>query len=150
MKPAWDDNKGMERWVNDQLDELDAANPDWPAVAMERHFAWVEALGPEIDAADHGDIAPLRAKLPHLARFLQLPKQPDGKRFARLDDAYPDLVAIVDAKRIRALWLQHYGKRNRSRDLISAEKIAARRWGITVRDIINRTKNTGRIRRTKS
>jgi hypothetical protein len=156
------DKSLMVRWVNRQLDYLleeemmnDTTLDEHFAKVdatfdKEKHFAWVENYGPEIEAAEHGIIKPLLERLPHLARFLRRPKRPGrGQHFKPLPRAGLDPVAeaVADVKHIQDLWQKHYGKKNRSqeRSLLTAEEIAAHRWSVTLCDISNRKK-----RRAKS
>ena len=159
-KPAWDAKpKIMSRWVNWVLDEM--SSDDLIAHlarvnaedAVENHRAWLRNLGPEIAAAEHGNIAPLRARLLAVLRkaritadaaervvnLLQVPST-GGRGKHRPKDRKLDLVteAVADVKRIRALWRERYGLRNRSRNLISAVDIAAVRWGVSDTQINNR------------
>jgi hypothetical protein len=131
----------MERWLNAELNELDNRELDWGyenltsnAASAEDYIAWRKADGPEIAAAEHGNIKPLRKKYPHLARFLHLPKQPGrGKRFPKNKNVSADdlklTMAVWDVSRIRAIWKKHY-RRHRPKSYASPEEIAARRWGV--------------------
>jgi hypothetical protein len=112
-----------------------------------------------IDLAENqGDILPLReilsdllptlAKTPVQARGLKYiaehfvhlpPHRGRGQRYRKLGD--PVACAISDAARIRALWRQQYGRRNRPSHLVSAEAIAAERHDVTVEQINNRLKH---------
>jgi hypothetical protein len=148
--PGWHAHNKTERakmvlWLNLELDQMAMVETQ----QRQKNFdekecrAWIAEYGPEIDQAEHGNIEPLRKQLPALAKFLHLPKRKRGQRFQKLR-IRPDLVrlAVDDVKRIRALWLKHYGKKNRhADDGLSAEQIAADRWdGVRVSDVINRMK----------
>jgi hypothetical protein len=133
--PPWSgDNDWMERWVNEQLDErFGKPQPLDPG--------WGEPDGFEIEAAEHGDIEPLKKKYPHLAPYLRLPKRARGKRFKRAADIREEQAA-TDVWLIRDLWQEKYGRKNRSmhQGEITAEEIAARRWGVeesVIREILS-------------
>jgi hypothetical protein len=80
-------------------------------------------------AAWHGNMQPLHAIYSHLEPFLQAPKRGRGKHPRRKNFAVER--AAADVKTIRALWQEHYGKKNRhAGDGPSAVEIAARRWGV--------------------
>jgi hypothetical protein len=141
--PRWrarseSDKRWMHAWVNQELNILALAGRHPPSdEEIEKDFAsfnaWLETpLAAEIAAAEEdGDIEPLRRALPHLAKFLQLPKQPDGVRRPKVDeDSQVVLMAANDVPRIRALWQQHYHKKNRKAGDVTAEEIAAERWGV--------------------
>jgi hypothetical protein len=159
--PPWTARNERERelmfeWVNRQLDRI--ADQDFIATQsklaknfdVKKHFAWVDAGGPEIEQADHGDIEPLRKKLPQYARFLRLPKRQRGQRFSKMKSLDPVAEALADVKRIRRLWSEKFGKKNRHvDDGYTAEEIAARRWGIRFESIIRRMKNPPRKRANK-
>ena len=79
-RPTERDKKNMEAWVNRKLDAIDDALTEvyWAsmgdvAAREQRDKAFEEFTASdaaEIHAAEHGDIEPLRAKYPRLARFL--------------------------------------------------------------------------------
>ena len=100
-----------------------------------------DTLSIELEQAEHGNIEPLRNRFPQLAKYLHLPKRPSrGKRWPKFKDKYADdpvMMAIEDAKSIRALWKMAYdGKSNRKPDDgWSALQIAAMRRRVTVDEI---------------
>lgn len=153
-RPQWHArSEQMSAWVNQELDRIPpeyledfrSLTDEDVARAYDLLNTWKEeTLHDETEAAEkNGDIEPLRRKLPHLAKFLQLPKQLPGVRRTRLEKLRRDTAvmgAINDAKRIRALWKLHYNKKNRRVGDVTAEEIAAARWGIDVEDVIAKLK----------
>ena len=132
----------MRAWVNQELN-LEALRHRPTDEEAERARAWFDApLAMEIAAAEQdGDIDQLRRALPHLAKFLQLPKQPDGVRRPKVDEhSEVVLMAANDVPRIRALWQEHYNKKNRKAGDVTAEEIAAERWGVDVEDVFAKLK----------
>jgi len=135
----------MIDWVNWHLDQAldDVVMTTQDKIDHDSFDDYLHNLGREIEAAEHGDIEPLREKMPRLAKFLYLPKRGGkGKRFSRLitkKDRTP--WAADDVPRIRALWSQHYGRRRRRKnDGDSAKQIAAIRWDVDVEDVIRLAK----------
>jgi hypothetical protein len=126
------DRENMVRWVNGRLDELERA--DWHAFERSPKLQlppdWFDNLGPEIDSAEQGFIEPLRRKLPHLAKFLYLPKKEHGKGTHRKPKNHLFVQAAArDVVRIKQLWLTHYNKKyRRVNDGPSEFEIAAERW----------------------
>jgi hypothetical protein len=121
-----DDDKAMTDWVNAKLDELDAQQRSFIAVAEEnKRQNWDDAddLDTYIDAvkrARSGDIEPLRRMYPHLAEFLQ---RPTRRRGEHLKDRVigPAKRAAIDVKIIRMLW------KGLSPKGVTSEQIAADR-----------------------
>jgi len=157
MKPPWDAPAAdMTKWV---IEQLDAQALEFFKTTVCAEIAEDEEQGrldDEISFAEiAGDIQPLRerllellpalAKTPAQARglkyvaenFVHLPKRARGHRYQKLED--PVGAAVADCKRIRVLWRQYYGKRNRL-NLVTAEAIAAKRNGVTVEKILERRK----------
>jgi hypothetical protein len=158
------ERRAMERWVNQALDRADDLEMD---DFMQAHYAECATFdfdlkkmalprvgyGWEIEEAERGNIEPLRKRLPHLAKFLCRPKLRRGKHFPKATvveltirrDGFDRVQeAVKDVRRIRALWKQCCGKKNRrADDGPSAEDIAAGRWkGVDVDDIIQRMKKS--------
>jgi hypothetical protein len=150
--PDWDAKPDdMEKWVIEQLNALPYGDEGGPASEVE--FTWMnDDDARRIAAAEHGDIEPLREKYPHLAPYLFTPKRKRGARFFRPDDPWwrddnpflaygraitvsPVQCAVDDVRRIRALWRKAYSRFKRASSLISAEEIAANRWGVNVEEI---------------
>ncbi len=131
----------MHVWVNRQLDLIletsyeknqEQARSNWSAEkyadwrASEQLPAFREAQA--INAAEHGNIEPLRELYPKLVRFLFRPKRPNKSPFPKNRPlVFADRVsnAADDVRRIRAIWKLHYGKKNQPG---LAEEIAAERW----------------------
>jgi hypothetical protein len=116
----------MRAWVNYQLYEMTKLTGDeWLNIWSLKNL---DALA--LQAAEQGDIRPLRKKYPHLAPFLHLPKLKRGEHFKE-----PAKIwlrhAREDVQRIRAIWRKHFGKVNRPRGELTAEEIAAERWNLT-------------------
>jgi hypothetical protein len=151
-KPPWSARSELEReqmrtWVNRELNRLPDELERWRASdeyktgldeRSKRYDAWLADHGPEIESAEAGNIEPLRAALPHLAKFLHPPKRRQGERsFPKFKDTLRVSAACDDVDRIRALWKQHYGRKNRhAEDGPSAEEIAAERWEVDVEAVI--------------
>jgi hypothetical protein len=146
-KPRWDcskprDAQNMTKWVNNALDFRDN-KIKYLRVLGEglRSFDPAYLKMKAIEQADRGNIGPLRLLFPDLAKFLCPPKQKRGQRFPRNKESDPVAGAAIDAKEIRTLWKFFYGKRNRPRnDPVTAEQIAADRWGVDVEAVIARLK----------
>lgn len=109
---------------------------------VEKYYAQGAPYAPELDAAERGDIEPLRSRLkainPRIAKFVNLPRRNRGKRWPKVRlDTNKRLAVVEDIRRIRALWILHYGKKNRrADDGPSAEAIAAKRWGVKEDDVL--------------
>jgi len=132
----------MVRRVNEALDLLEdqviaealrrANHPD-PADEAEI-LQWLAADGPEIDAAEHGDIEPLREKYSHIEKFINLPELTALQRFPQklTPLEWQRTRAAWDVHRIRRIWQKVYRLKNRRRgDDLKAEDIAAARHGIS-------------------
>ena len=138
--PPWKPNRDrryrqkITDWTNWQLDRapFEEIKPNY----MPLPFEWLSNGGPEIVAAEKGDIAPLRRKFPQLAAFLHLPKRGHGKRLPikQWCDHDPARFAALEVEEIKALWQRHYGKRVR-RFKPTAVEIAAGRWGVAPADV---------------
>jgi hypothetical protein len=159
--PPWEAHGQRERklmvdWVNSELDRISREDfvhkqatfftrPDG-TFNVEKYLASRWEYGPEIDAAEHGNIEPLRRCLssfnPLIAKFVNLPRRKRGKRFPKawkdkLQSPKLRQAVVEDVRRIRQLWQKHYGKKNRhADDGPSAEEIAATRWEVKVRNIV--------------
>jgi hypothetical protein len=138
------DRERMVAWVNWELDYTPVEFPKPSPEADEFYRAWRKAYGPEIEHAEHGNIEPLRQRLPDLAKFLHLPKRGRGKRFPKMRDENDRVQrAAYDVRTIRDLWEKHYGKKRRCKnDGPSAEEIAADRYEVDVEDVIKRLKKS--------
>jgi hypothetical protein len=140
------DNEEMRRWVNLKLDELfktamESFQSPNRLAEMDR---WSEGDEPELYAARHGNLEPLRKKYPLFAPFLNYPTLGQRGKYLRprVDD--PLTSAAKDVPRIRSLWLTFYGKKNRSSGQLSAEDIAAERWDVDASDVAETLKHIPR------
>ena len=139
-KPDWlpegtNYEKSMTDWVNWHLDR--APFPDQEPNSPEVLVWLFEKDGPEVEAADRGDISLLKKKYPHLARFFRLAKRDHGKRrkSLRWDPNDRAKLAAIEVAEINQLWWKHYKKKVR-REEPSAVKIAAGRWDVEVEDVV--------------
>jgi hypothetical protein len=113
-KREWEEQ--MRAWLEWRLDQqnmeaLRGADASWERIC--------------IDCAEHGDIAPLRQLYPHLAKFLYPPKLRPGEKYRKQRKFDPVKAAADYAQRIRALWREQYGLKNRRQGEKSAEGFAA-------------------------
>jgi hypothetical protein len=117
----------MQTWIGVVLDwrtetKINVANKEAPEA---KEFFDQTA----IDAAHRGKIEPLRARYPHIAQFIHLPRKGRrGKYPRRSSGTIPPVEAAVEAATfVRLLWREVYGRRNRRRDDdMSAEAVVAR------------------------
>jgi hypothetical protein len=145
------DRENMEAWVTRKLEDIDdalLASLNAAAAGNEenerRLTEFLESDEAEIHAAERGNIEPLRAKYPQLARFLHLPKRsgkgdkfPPRKDYIASGYEMPDgevvdgnnlTFACADVPVIRALWKMHFNRRPKG--YATPEEIAAHRWSI--------------------
>ena len=142
-RPRWEsrhqrDLAAMTWWVNDELNKMDTQElrtnlAGENAVDPSKYLGWAIA-----QADQDRNIEPLRRALPHLARFLQLPKRKRGQRLPRRG-FNPVKGAVDDIKRIRNLWKKHYGKIKCTTEPF-AESIAADRWKVDVETVFHAMK----------
>jgi len=135
--PPWTgDELAMLRWLEPRLHEQIFASQkaglyDWLAKARdaERMTAYAQAKY----MAEQGDIEPLREYLAHcqndpdLKRFINLPELPVGKNWRRARHTSQRLQPpeIAEwARAIRAIWRDHFNKKQRGRDEWTAEEFA--------------------------
>jgi hypothetical protein len=136
-KPRWTardekDREKMVRWVHEKLDQKlrDNLNTDLPERCRE-YEDFLAKDGPQLAAAAHGDLEPLRRKYPHLARFINLPRGKRGptwrgkrSRYFLRQRSSKELQANL-VRLIREIWVEYYGRKNRkAEDGPSAEEIA--------------------------
>jgi hypothetical protein len=150
FKPRWQgrnprEREQMVRWVHEQLDaEAEyTARLEGPAAeaAHEEYLAWCARLGPQIDAAESGDIEPLRRRLPELEKFLFAPPPRKRKKRPKHDAVTTAAWAV---RSIRKIWQREYGRKNRhADDGPSAVEIAASWVEVTPPDIEKRLKPSG-------
>jgi hypothetical protein len=145
--PCWKpkskrDEEAMVRWVNERLDDL-LDSEVTGRTGTDRYIEWLKNDGPQIWAAERGDLDPLRKLYPHLAPYLHRRKRSRGK-YLRKASFDPVKAAIEDIKNIRLIWKQQYKTKHRKRDdKPSAVDIAVGRWksyGVTPNKIANRLK----------
>jgi hypothetical protein len=144
--PPWTgDDAAMSRWLEHELDGLIRKEDG----ARARARRALPLSFPEdsdegaIAAAERGEIGPLRMRYPKLARFLQVPARQRGQHYPK-DTRQPHderlALAVLEVRRIRAIWQKHFGKKNRRRGEKSAEWFAAERWRCTEDEIIKAMK----------
>lgn len=147
-KPLWfGSNEQMVQWTCQELDKaLDELHSE-PCDDVS-YADWLERYGPEIEAAEHGDIEPLRKRLPHLAGFLVAPPPRKRKRPQRIDAV---TTAVWAVKRIPEIWRKEYkGRKNRAKGQVGAVEIAALWMDVSVKDILKRLKPSGPSGKKKS
>lgn len=161
-RPArWDSNddrdiKAMTDWVLYQLDiqaDFDELESMW-----EEGYEHISREQMAIEAADGGDIEPLRKLHPKLANYLHLPprRREQGRPKMRVrppestdDPALRVLVAAQDVEFIKRLWKREYGRQNRT-TAPSAVEIAAKRWDVSAADLRRFKKKHPRVLHRKS
>ena len=126
-------------WTFDQLDKKLFVNVRVdPEAVKKRLIDWSATDDSGIEAARHGNIAPLHKRYPHLVEFLKVPT-PKGERGRYLRRQKMDVhkTARWAVKCIRnEIWPEHFGKKNRRKeDGLSAEEIAAKWLDAEVADI---------------
>jgi hypothetical protein len=138
-RPPWKpdrDKRYLQKitdWTNWHLDRT--PETDWKP-NYKTHFEWLKNDGPEIAAAERGNVEPLRKKYPHLAKFLHRAKRERHKRGPSLPwDAHdPAKFAAIEVEEIKAIWKHHYNREKR-RFKPTAVEIAADRWNVSVADV---------------
>jgi hypothetical protein len=164
---AW--KKDFENWTIEQLEQLDKAEQEWvegrsPAPWTREHDdRWRKEqnlkprVAPELSPlekvlrqtrlirathhADCGKPEMLRQMYPEIAKYIFAPPLARGKRYRRLPTERERKLsrAVEDVWHIRGIWQRAYDRKNRSGD-ISAEEIAAKRWGVTKEEVLNQLK----------
>jgi hypothetical protein len=145
------DQRWLVEWTLRKLDELDLETYRLNS-AKPKPFAFNKTLSgrrsaiphqAEIEASARRDIKLLRRMFPFHAECINPPKSPRGR--SRHVTMKPEKTfshahwAAMDVKRIRALWVKYYGKKNRERpdptadpprvgQLPTAVEIARERW----------------------
>jgi hypothetical protein len=149
----------MRQWVNERLDEENAAfdiqqmkieatqdwGPDPTPEEMRQHRRRFVFDMAKSAAQDHDDVRLLRKLYTEIADFIHPRKRKRGQRRRPRGNwikRWHLRVAIDDVHRIRGIWVQHYGKRNRPRGTVTAEAIAAERHDLT-EDEVRSAKNHG-------
>jgi hypothetical protein len=107
-----------------------------------------------LEEAETKNLEPLRKLHPQHARFINLPPLGNrGDHFKKAINHDPLAPhrrleeAVFDLSRIRAIWREHYGRSNRPSGELTAEKIAAERWGLTEEDVRERRVSRKTLRR---
>jgi len=143
--PPWNaSDQEMPDWSLACLDEMEAAIADvdmsLPPDQRFKPFDMCQLMEPGSEAwaiaeAKRGNMDPLRKLYPQLAEFLCPPRLKRGQHFkpVQWDKNARIRMARFDAYRIKVIWKGIYGRCHRSKGLITAEKIAAERWGISVK-----------------
>ncbi|MGB8135199.1 MAG: hypothetical protein WCF15_00270 [Pseudolabrys sp.] len=143
------DRQQMDKWSNEQLDDFAERSMFWlRGENMDLKVAReLSGSGDPIRAAKFGDVDPLRKAYPQIAEYINLPlRKGQGKKLPK--DKWAVLSrkvensltrAVWDAARLRAIWVDQYGKRPKNYQ--SAEEIAARRHEVEV-DHVERWKRS--------
>jgi hypothetical protein len=113
------------------------------ALTIDRRAAAKHREQREQRAVADGDIEALRALHPRLAAFINPINPIKPKRKRPFDDHDWQVLspedcldeARNDVPRIRGLWKEKFGRQNRPRGSLTAEQIAAERWGLEERDV---------------
>jgi hypothetical protein len=149
------DRDRMVAWVNAHLAEernTQSENNDLPSHPTQGSSIVVPVVQTSargftrwlaVEAAWRGYIKPLRSLYPDLAPFLHLPTRGQRGKYRRANSkqGFALRAAVEDVPRIRALWQEHYGRKNRRPDDgPSAEQIAAERWDVELEDVMRRLK----------
>lgn len=130
--PPWHArNRSERRWMIDWVIGRWSMLPDPPqrvsSDADGNKFIawWYDGCGREIEAAEHGDIEPLRKKFPHIARFLNLPVLPNKKNWPKRKTYARDESAAAIMRDVKAIWRQYYGRTTRPQGSVGMAEIAA-------------------------
>jgi hypothetical protein len=109
--------KQMLRWLSKQIEEQ---------IVEENHEANANVKLEElfIELAREGRPEGLRRLYPQFSDCIHSPKLRQGQRYWKSRKTSLAEIAADFARRIRALWREQYGKRNRRRDEKSAEDFA--------------------------
>ena len=149
--PSWDplgdrDRRAMVAWVNHHLDIIlsEQARVFSSQEVVEKYEAYL--------AEEQSSLEGTRKNLrkPHLTmkEFHELRQQKPGRGRPRMSP-YDRLdsvgMASQDIDRIRALWKEHYGRRNRAHSP-TAEEIAAERWGVKLEALLSLRRRSARRR----
>lgn len=132
------DQQRMVEWVLDQLDQLDLETYRLNN-AKPKPFAFKALSGrrsatphqAEIAASERCDIKLLRRMFPLHARCINMPKSTMGRghHLTKKPKKYSHATwAALDVRRIRQLWQESYGKKNRKDLRPTAVEIAMERW----------------------
>jgi hypothetical protein len=151
----WDDPTRLEEWTVFQLFKLDADDNEWHNQQLTNWAREVASmprnpLAAAVASAEYGNLGPLRKLLPAIARFLNPPPSPPPKRGPKRDffDEFAHAIgeARSDVRRVRALWREHFGRVYRSVSPRATE-IAAQRYGLSEKQLLDDRKNRYRKRK---
>ena len=147
-------------WVNSELDRIEFEDfihkqstffkRKDGTLDIEKYLVSQAKYGREIDAAEHGDIMPLRWCLsafnPRIAGFINLPSGRKGKVGKRFPKAWKDRRespelrrAVMQSYKAALILLRTYCKDHHLRkdDVPTANEIAAGRWEVAENEIAN-------------
>jgi hypothetical protein len=142
-----DDEAGLYEWRGTHLDEL-----FWESLANSYDQIRFNLSEPAaVEAAEQGDIEPLRGMFPQHARFINLPKLRRGRTWKKKKPKYPFPprdrrdrleLAVAEERSVRAIWKEHYGRTNQSlKDgQLTPGEIVAERWGLNPEEVIEKLK----------
>jgi hypothetical protein len=97
-----------------------------------------------LEAAKNGDITLLRKAYPEFVEYLHLPARKPG-RPPKSKDGDAVREAVLDVQLIRRIWKEHPDEFKRLKN-VTAEQIAADRWGVDIEAVCNRLKKFKRSR----
>lgn len=134
--PPWkaksrEDVEWMENWVNQKLDEWHKENgldQSWFVAELEKGVKaekWRATEEYALIAAETGDIEPLKALYPHLAKYLRKSERSAGNHLRPPPGGGRAEKAARDVPRIRGIWLMFYGRTNRTVREGSVSKLGA-------------------------
>jgi hypothetical protein len=171
-KPPWlahneRQRKWMKDWSNAKLDEvLDSFDKKNAALARllteidpkalrdlaQKPFARLRTKEFAIEQAARGNIEPLKKLHPEYAPFFAPPKRKRGgkrlKKTTSLFMAQSRLEeAVAEKKRLHAIWMKNYGKKNRPKGQLTAEEIVAERWGLDEEEVCKQRLSHKRLSR---
>lgn len=174
-KPPWlahdeRQRKWMKDWSNVKLDEaLDSFDKENATLAKllteigpkalrdlaQKQLARLRTKDFAIEQARLGNIEPLKKLHPEYAPFFAPPKRKRGgerrKKTASLFMAQSRLEeAVAEKKRLHAIWMKNYGKKNRPVGQLTAEEIVAERWGLTESEVCKQRLSHKRLSRLAS
>jgi hypothetical protein len=159
---AWVNARLDEQDAEERRRQADPFPPVIPPEHAEKYNRWRDEGGLERLAAQHGVIGPardlIRSRWPLLADLVQLPPLGRGEKYLRSGgvsitdkrrDAHGRSLAMLEAhrkghvvkaawdvQRIKRIWQDHYGRKNRhATDGPSANEIAAERHGVTAEEV---------------
>ncbi|MCS3761657.1 hypothetical protein [Bradyrhizobium centrosematis] len=136
----------MLSWLEEKLDEQHVVELRHASASLSLED-WAKAL------ARTGNVDPLKQLFPDLAEFIAEPVRKRGEKKWKARKFSVAKLAADFARRIRRLWLDQYGQKNRGRDELSAEDFAVeicKRWfprdaaRLTVEQVLAAAKPSGK------